>query len=118
MVDGIVVNQRGEVNEFDDSGQGERVRVGTSPDLAHQKEESWTKKLPPHPEEIFVHLVLQIEVGKHNPADFFHYQIEPVTHRVLNLHEPGSRRRGRRLKMRHEIRDAWEGVEAAITAAP
>jgi hypothetical protein len=118
MIHGVVVNERREVHELHDRGEGEGVFVGTVPDLAREKEERGAEKLPTHLEEVIVHLLLDLEVRVDDPADLLDDAVEPFPHGLLDAGKPRRCTEGSGGSFVHDrsVRDGWTRPD--VTGGP
>lgn len=117
MIDGIVVDEGGQMHKFENGRQRERIRVRAPTNLAHEEEEGRAEKLTSHTEEVIVHLLLKIEVGQDDSPNFVHHPVEPILHRLLDAREPRIHRSGWALKARHESPEGRGRAVRWVTAA-
>jgi hypothetical protein len=85
MINGVVVNERGQVHQLYQRGQRHSARMGPFTDAVGKQQQGWPKKFSPRPEEVIVHLFDDGEIRKHNSAELINNTIELRTHRPLYL---------------------------------
>ena len=76
MIDRVVMYERGEMHEFDDGRERQRVVVITLRDPTRQQEQGRPKELPAHEEEMLVHLLDVIEVRHDDAPDLVTYTVQ------------------------------------------
>jgi hypothetical protein len=84
VIDGIVVNEGGEVDRLDDRGEQQGVAVRPVTDLVGQEQEGGPKQLPALEQQVVVDLLDELEIVDNEAADDLVELIQPATHRILD----------------------------------
>ena len=79
MIDSIVVHQCSEMNELDEGGESDGVRVRPITNAIGKQEKCRPKQFSPRPEEVIVHLFDRGEVAEHYTAQLGNDIFELVT---------------------------------------
>jgi hypothetical protein len=78
MVDGVVMDERRQVDEFDDRRERLRLVRSFGPHLVAKEKQTGSEQLSADLEEVIVDLPDPIEIGDEYPAELVDHPVEPI----------------------------------------
>ena len=100
VIDGVVVDERREVNQLQGRGEGDGLVFGLFSNLAREQEKSRAEQLAAHGEQVRAHLADERHIAGNDALHRLRYIVELIADRKLNRLECDSTRR------RH-VHSAW-----------
>ena len=100
MIDGVVVHEGREMDEFDDGCQRQRVGMVSIGHAARQEQQRRTEELAPHEEQVLVDFLDVIEVRDDDATNLVADAFEWAAYRLLNGRKLG---RNAPHRLRHDV---------------